>query len=324
MDDNMFREFIKKSYGCNITYDGKFISLRKTPRLTFHCSKTDHNEPFSLRTDWVLKHKTKNICPFCNGKYNTAIIKSILYKKFGDHIQLISNWNCLSDNMVKTNLIFKCKIHGEFTEKLNNVLHYKYGCSKCAYDKANDKKHQKPINDLKKKLEPFNIIFNESDYKNVNTPIDFYKITNGKSELIFKRTPGKILYDDLFSVSEKSAGEQFLKSVLNDLNIKYTTQHTFPDLKYIRNLKLDFFIEEKRVIIEYDGPQHKNKNSLFYDENGEIRDAIKDEYALNNNLRVLRIFKKDNHRLSKNKKILVSNKIKEFLESSTTIEIFEI
>lgn len=324
MDNNTFKKFISENYGDNISYDGEFISLRKTPRLIFHCNKECHNEPFSLRVDWVLKRKVKTICPFCNGKYNTEIINRKLNEMFNGNISMVSTWNYSKDNSVKTDIIFNCKYHGDFTEKLNNVLNYKLGCSKCAYQLSNKLKHQKPINDLKNLLDPKGIIFNVDEYVNVNTPINFYKITNGEQIFIFKRSPGKILYDGLMDINHTSTGELFIKSTLDDNNIEYQQQYSFPDLKYKRPLKFDFFIEKYNILIEYDGSQHYNMDSLFYDNEAIIRDTLKDNYVKSNNLRLLRIIKLDNHRLSKNKKILVTNKIKDFLKSSTTIETFEI
>jgi very-short-patch-repair endonuclease len=194
------------------------------------------------------------------------------------------------------------------------------GCSKCAYDAANKKKHQKPINNLKKKLENTGIFFNEEDYKNANTPITFY-LEDGTT---FKRSPGKILYSNRISLNKRSNGETNVAKILKDLNENFIEEKTFDDLKFINNLYIDFFLEDKKIFIEYDGMQHQNKNSKFYDPLQIKRDEIKNLYAQNNNFRILRIYKKNNHSLTDNQLLSIKQKIQEFFLSSTTIEILEI
>lgn len=92
---------------------------------------------------------------------------------------------------------------------------------------------------------------------------------------------------------EKSLGEQQIEQILIENNIPFSMQQTFPDLIYKNNLRYDFAIkdENNKIIrlIEFDGVQHFNKNNAWHHETIEIRDQIKNSYALENNIPLVRI-----------------------------------
>ena len=99
---------------------------------------------------------------------------------------------------------------------------------------------------------------------------------------------------------EQSIGEQQIETILKQNNIKYCSQKRFPDLIYKDYLYYDFAIlnDSNDVIrlIEFDGAQHTNKNHPWYSEEGTIRDSIKNHYAIDNNIPLIRIpfYKRDN------------------------------
>lgn len=92
-----------------------------------------------------------------------------------------------------------------------------------------------------------------------------------------------------------SYGETLVKKVLNDLNIEYKTQYSFDDLiNPLTNHKLRFdfavFNNNKlNFLIEFDGEQHFDNK--FYEplENIQARDEIKNQYCINNKIKLLRI-----------------------------------
>ena len=65
-------------------------------------------------------------------------------------------------------------------------------------------------------------------------------------------------------------------------------------MTYIKQLRLDFYIESLKTAIEYDGKQHfktNTHNKVFTEEKLKIqqeRDAIKTEYCKNNNIKLIR------------------------------------
>jgi hypothetical protein len=49
---------------------------------------------------------------------------------------------------------------------------------------------------------------------------------------------------------------RMIKSLLNSMDIIYETEKTFESCRNIYLLPFDFYIEEKNILIEYDGSQH--------------------------------------------------------------------
>lgn len=93
------------------------------------------------------------------------------------------------------------------------------------------------------------------------------------------------------AICKSSKGEKRIAEVLNKFNIKFYQQHSFDDCIYKQKLRFDFYIPDKKTIIEYDGRFHylqlANSQELF--ENIQIRDNIKTLYCRNNGLTILRI-----------------------------------
>lgn len=96
----------------------------------------------------------------------------------------------------------------------------------------------------------------------------------------------------------KSRGEEIVSGILEGFGIEYSFQKKFSDCKNEKELPFDFYIEldDKRYIIEYDGRQHylpiygktiaEKMKSL---ERTKLHDSIKNQYCIDNNIRLLRI-----------------------------------
>ena len=85
---------------------------------------------------------------------------------------------------------------------------------------------------------------------------------------------------------------------LNSKNIKYECQKRFIDCRSLkgRMLRFDFFIPDKNLLIEYDGPQHFGdlrigKYTLKQEEYQtlKIHDKIKNDYTHKHNIKMIRI-----------------------------------
>jgi len=93
----------------------------------------------------------------------------------------------------------------------------------------------------------------------------------------------------------KSKGEKAIKLALEKMLMNYESQKRFKDCKNKRTLPFDFYLPDYNLLIEYDGIQHyKTINNNFFGGEKELlktqkRDKIKDEYAKNNNIHLLRI-----------------------------------
>lgn len=94
----------------------------------------------------------------------------------------------------------------------------------------------------------------------------------------------------------ESKGENKVANYLSSKNIKFVRNAVFSDLKDKSFLKFDFYLSDNSLLIEYDGEGHylacfgstleeKIQNLL----DCQRRDKIKDEWALKNNVPLLRI-----------------------------------
>lgn len=97
---------------------------------------------------------------------------------------------------------------------------------------------------------------------------------------------------------------------LQENNVVFIQQYKFKNCKHKRCLPFDFYLPEYNICIEVDGQQHYGDSSLRYFKNGKLdekdfneikmRDNIKNEYCLKNNIKLIRIpyysFNKDTYK----------------------------
>jgi hypothetical protein len=97
-----------------------------------------------------------------------------------------------------------------------------------------------------------------------------------------------------------SKGEIKISKILNKLNINFTREKTFKDLKGAGNgyLRFDFYLPDYNILIEFDGRQHFNikyynkyygKHEQNDYDNLKIHDYIKTKYCKKNNIKLIRI-----------------------------------
>lgn len=98
------------------------------------------------------------------------------------------------------------------------------------------------------------------------------------------------------SANELSAGELKVREYLNSNLYNFKEEYTFDDLRVKRNLRYDFAIIESnapRVLIEFDGRQHFEPVESWGGEKELLRniehDKLKDEYAKNSGIRLIRV-----------------------------------
>lgn len=110
------------------------------------------------------------------------------------------------------------------------------------------------------------------------------------------------------SCRRRSSRELLIEEIFTKHNIKFIKEKTFPDLRSSIGRKLplrfDFYLLDFKILIEHDGEQHFNL--VFWHKNmtikqakrmlkeTKIRDKQKDEYALKNKYKLIRISYLDN------------------------------
>ena len=230
---------------------------------------------------------SKQGCPKCSHQSYPKTLDVFIEqakKKYGDkysyeNVDYINN---------KTHVIVNCKEHGEFKVRPDNFLHG-HGCPKCAIKM---KKQCNPWTTeffIKKSKEIYGDLFSyeKTEYKNYETSV----IITCKKHGDFLVTPDNFLHLHSCPNCSTSLMEIKLKLILDENNIKYEQQKTFEWLKYIGNLKLDFYLPEYNVAIECQGMQHFKPIELFGGkktfEITQKRDNIKKELCEKNGVKIL-------------------------------------
>lgn len=83
--------------------------------------------------------------------------------------------------------------------------------------------------------------------------------------------------------------DKMLRTMFGTHNV--SREHTFEDCRSLKNwmLRFDFYIADKKLLVEVDGKQHNDDTNGFYREENKQNDAIKDKYASDHGLLLIRI-----------------------------------
>lgn len=91
-------------------------------------------------------------------------------------------------------------------------------------------------------------------------------------------------------IDMESKGSKIIKEYLNNRKISYITEKKFDDMVFKSALRIDFWLEEYNLAIEYDGLQHFKPTYGFEEfKNQRERDRTKDKYLYNNKKSLLRL-----------------------------------
>lgn len=115
------------------------------------------------------------------------------------------------------------------------------------------------------------------EYTGVNKKVNIQHLTCGTT---YRVTPHQFNRGRRCPQCNLSKGEQIVGDVLTDLGVEYEQQKTFEDLG---RLSYDFYIPNKRTLVEYQGVQHYEPVELFGGEEQLVvqkcNDKKKREYA---------------------------------------------
>lgn len=90
-----------------------------------------------------------------------------------------------------------------------------------------------------------------------------------------------------------SKGEQLIKSILENENVRYQQEKIFTDLRNGK-MRFDFFLPDLGILLEYDGAQHFQQVIKFHRTQQEFNhakqnDRYKNSFALARGYRLYRI-----------------------------------
>jgi very-short-patch-repair endonuclease len=247
-------------------------------------------------------------CPYCCNTQKLSIrkVQDTLDSKYGKN-----NYSVISKTYKnnKTPILVKHNICGHKFKATPNCLVKKKG-TKCPYcfpmkvRKTNEQFLQ----------EVYDAVGNEftflEDYVTNDTKIKVRHNCDLCNNYEFKVRPynflkSKIRCPKCIQIKEDSYGVRKIKKYLDSLDIHYLNEYKIY-ANTPRVLKLDFYLEEYNLAIEFDGKQHFQKS--FGSSNEEfkkavIRDKHKNDYCKEHNIPLLRI------------SYLEENNIEEILES---------
>lgn len=262
-----------------------------------------HNYTFFVLYHNFIKYKN-GCCPKCsstNKRYTKQEIIEICNKVH----QFKYDYSLIPENpkmTIKYKII--CKLHGIFKQTLNKHKSNR-GCPYCANEnnisrfkklgKENLWSNEKFIEKSKKIHNNF-YSYEHTDYKEMRKLIIINCPIHGK----FKQKAKDHITGSGCPICNFSKGELKIKYYINNHNIKLVLQKKFENCFGKNNIKLpfDFYLPDYNTCIEYDGPQHykpvcfggislERANLNF--QRTKTNDKIKNEYCLQNNIRLLRI-----------------------------------
>ena len=255
------------------------------------------------------KHLSGQKCPRCvlnfKGTNDSFISKAI--EIHGEKYSYVNTRYTSNHKKV----FITCPIHGDFEQSPANHTHKSnpQGCPKCSGHYT---------------LNTFEFVLR------ANEKHDFYY---DYSKVVYESMTSKVIiicpfhgeFEQQSSVHLNGSGcqkcrlpkgEQKIQKALNELDVQFEQQYSFPDCRYINPLPFDFLVRigENKFLIEFNGEQHyrpvkfggvddNNADDTF--EVVKKRDVIKMEYANNNRIPLLIIKQDEIHR--------ISDIIKEFL-----------
>lgn len=179
-----------------------------------------------------------------------------------------------------------CGEHWKITP--NNFLTKNKRCPNCA-NKNKFKSHEEFTEDVKKITNGSLSVIGE--YTHCETPV---KVKCNIHNVTFDKLPTSIIRGrKVCPICNTSLGEALVCKLLNEMNIDFEVQKIFKGCEYKGNLRFDFYIPAKNLLIEYDGRQHFMSVDVFGGndafEEQVIRDRIKSMFALENGITLVRI-----------------------------------
>lgn len=223
--------------------------------------------------------KNGSRCKECYGnkKYSFEDIAEIIKAK---NYKIISNKEDYINS--HSEITLKCTKGHIYTTKFY-VFNQGHECPYCTERKVN-------FNMVKYNIEKEGYILLSKEYKNNSEKLEIKCPNNHIYNMSYNNFQGGCRCP----ICNSSNGEQRISYILNNLGITYKIQYRFSNCKGDnKTLPFDFYIEDKNILIEYDGIQHFEPIDFFGGKEGfekqQKYDNIKNQYCKDNNIKLIRI-----------------------------------
>jgi len=230
-------------------------------------------------------------------------------KEFIEKAELVHsnkyNYSKVSYVNNKTKVTIICSDHGEFRQAPYHHLNG-HGCKQCGFERDSKMKLFTTKEFIKKAKEVHNNKYNYSRvvYKNSESKVTIICPIHGE----FQQMSNNHLGGSKCPRCSESKGESKISDWLEKNNIRYEREYHFnkhSSLKTGRSnyLRFDFFLLDRNILIEYDGEQHYRPKVVFGGkkefEKIQQRDQIKNQFATDNNIKLIRIPYTDYNKIEK-------------------------
>lgn len=190
----------------------------------------------------------------------------------------------------KSKIKVTCDKGHTYTTRVNTIRSGKR-CKKCS-SKNRGEKSRIPYETLKKYVESegYKLITSKEDYTVTH---ESYIFQCDKSHDPYMAKMSDFLQGYRCPRCKASKGEKKIREVLSKYNVHFLEQYKFDDCKFYNVLPFDFYLPQYNLLVEYDGKQHFEIINSWGGFEGYvdriIRDSIKNIYARNNHIKLLRI-----------------------------------
>lgn len=284
-------EFVKKA---NIVHNNKYQYPEKyvhnTIKIKILCPK------HGLFNQKPCLHLQCRGCPKC-GKDSISIKKRITKEEFLDRVNKKHDfkytYNIKDSFYIMNTIDIICPIHGIFKQTGHNHL-YSKGCKKCSFENSAKNRSMTTEKFIELANGVHNFLYEYQD--NYINNHSLFKI-KCKTHGIFEQRPNHHLKGIGCPKCKKSKGNDRIQDFLIKNNIKHETEKRFKTCKNKKQLPFDFYLTELNILIEFDGHQHFKIIKRSSDENKNIEcfekvkrnDKIKTQWAIDNNIKLIRI-----------------------------------
>lgn len=295
-------------YGTLLEYPDNFFEVRhKKPPLIFYKKKGEN----TIKKKLIYKFLSGNAYSLSH-KFGFNV-----YQNPQKAIDLLFGENKVTAELVDDSYEFECNDFScpyrtstchTWTSKLDQVLMDHTRSKECGiYMKQKSLRISKEI--IQKRL--FNLYKGDiillEGYKEVQSKAvflcnrkhcQFFNICNYKiwETIVNSVLKGDCLFSKKCYMFNKSTPEYWIFKFLEDKEITFQFQKSFPNLRFRNPLRFDFYLPDYNLCIEYQGRQHYDEKIWPYVAEGAssfeenlLRDEIKKEYCLENDIFLLEI-----------------------------------
>jgi Zn finger protein HypA/HybF involved in hydrogenase expression len=272
------QDFIKKAQIVHgNTYDySDTIYVSRHSKLSIRCLK------HGIFEQEAGSHLDGCGCPSCGGRPYTDT------KKFIEKAKLIHgdlfDYSSVNYTNCEKKIQIICSNHGIFEQRPQDHLNGR-GCPKCAGKNRTTSSFIKESQLIHMNLYDYS----KTIYTGIKEKVNIICSKHG----VFEQTAEKHLIGHGCPKCNSSKGELQIKNYLDQRNFKYIQQKSFEGCRYKLELYFDFYLPDYNLCIEFQGEQHykpiKRWGGLKKLEITQIRDSIKREFCINNNIHLLEI-----------------------------------